>query len=370
MNIRAIVLGAFVAIPVSSATGGVVVHSSAADETAGVFISCANPDSVIMITNRGPHTLVAGFGPDEKWEVKLPANKLKYRENYVALDGEAAIVRSSEDPGDSYLVTRRGAVAIDGGHVSIVDFSDDRVLIARNFIGNEGIVAETRIAIFDVTSGTKLGDHVVRGEIKRTVDRHLDARLSGDGKVFYYIAENAAGESRVVIRDAASGVEVKGQADLLSHGEILDLMLTSAAHGYLATTEGLFELRDSGLREIALPRDIGRVTKIVPLNERRYGFVASDGWAVRDFVVQDWLASGLGMGFDIRPAEGGWVLMNRSVTHPVLELHSVAAGTPKVTRRLRQVNHLRQGELVCANGYGVMRYHRGDFDWVPSEPSR
>lgn len=366
-----VVAGAAVLIS-SACHGGVVSKFGTPSATAGVFVSCSNPERILLVHRGAERTLVRQVGPGGTiWERELPAMEYENDHYLAAPDGSGVVVVTSGREGDAYLAGDSGLIPLDVGHAAYADFAAGRALVVGNRFAADGSQEYSLIAVYDLRAGQLVARHQVTDPIEQTVDRDFLARLSSDGRhLFYMVAEQPGVPARVVIRDVGSGLSVGQRSSLNAHGEILDLSLLTSTEGYLVTTEGLFVVKGGVASRISLPDQVGQPSRVVDLGDRQlHAVIGRQGWAVRHWPSGNWVGAGAGVGVIVGPAKGGWVVIDRSVTTPGIVHYRYGNGRSAIARRVPGTAVPRDYDaFVCANAYGVMRYKDRDFEWVPGVP--
>jgi hypothetical protein len=340
--------------------------------TAGVFVSCSNPERIVLVHRAAERTLVRQVGPrGTNWQRELPTMEYENEHYLAALDGSGVVVVTSDREGEAYLVGDSGLVRLDMGHIAYADFAAGRVLVVGNRFAPDGSQAASLIEVYGIQSGQLVARHDVADHIEQTVDRDFLARLSSDGKhLFYVLAEQPGLPARVVIREVASGLPVGQRSPLNAHGEILDLSMRNGSDGYLVTTRGLFVVKGGTASRISAPVEAGDPWRVIDLGAQQlHALVGKQGWAVRHWPSGRWVGSGEGVGVTVAPANDGWVVIDRSVDSSGIVHYRYGSGRAGVARRVPAASVPRDyDEFVCANAYGVMRYSDGRFDWIPGTP--
>lgn len=370
--VRGLVASAAILVSTTS-QGGVLSKFGTPSATAGVFVSCSNPERILLVHRGTDRTRVSQMGPRGAiWEQELPAMEYENDHYFADPDGSGVVVVTSGREGDAYLAGDSGVIPLDIGHVAYADFAAGRALVVGNRRAADGRQGPFILAIYDLRSGMLVARHEVAEPIEQTVDRDFLARLSSDGRhLFYVTVEQPGNPARVVIRDVGSGLSIGQRSPLNAHGELLDLTLLTSTEGYLVTTEGLFLIKGGVASRVSLPDQVGQATRVVDLGDRRlHAVIGRKGWAVRHWPSGNWVGAGAGVGVDVGPAKDGWVVIDRSVTTPGIAHYRYGNGRSAIARRVPGTAVPRDYDaFVCANAYGVMRYEDRDFEWVPGLPA-
>ncbi|GAB3730622.1 hypothetical protein GCM10028862_10110 [Luteimonas pelagia] len=366
-------LAVFVLGAAGSANADSIARSGLPPTTGGVFVSCGEPERFLVVARRPGETRVEAIGPEgAEWSFDLPPMQYEYDQYQASPHGDAVVVTTEFAAGNSFLVTRQGAMRIEAGHVGGVDFEAGRVLIPMHATDDGTGAPEILVGTFDLRSRAWIGKHRVTEPVEITVDRDFLMRLSKDGKHFYYVVEERPGiPSRVEIRDVRNGRPVKQRSSLMGHGDIYDLLLLTATDGYLVAREGFFAVRNGVTTRISMPGGLGRAWRVLDLGHSGLQAVKADkGWAVRHWASGRWIASGRGHG-EIHPAPGGWMLLEASTHRHGITYYRYRDRRALVARAVHDGEFPGQrgrGILVCANAYGAMGYEEGRFRWTPSHP--
>lgn len=359
------------------AHAGSIPRSGIPNTTGGVAMSCSDPEKFLVVKRLENSTDVLQLGPKGKnWHVQLPRMNAEYDQYYLSPDGTAAVIITSPNDGEAYLVTgNSGATPIADGYVSSVDFQHGKVLVATGTFQNGRKQEVTRVRIYDLHSGKMTADIRFNDVTQQSVYRGWTFKLTEDGKAFYYLQQAMAGiPGGLTIRDAMTGKK-RMQSLVLDDGsnlkgEIVDVAMMSESRGHLVANIGnLYALSPHGLEPIPIPESIGRVEHIVQSSRTPLqGIIGSAGWGIRNSESGRWTLIEKGFGVHLQAGGDAWTVVDQHMHSAGIRVYDMSTTSARKTRNLRGIVGDDQ-TLVCANAYGAMRYEDGKFNWHQTAPT-
>ena len=359
------------------AHASVIPRSGIPNTTGGVVMSCFDSEKFLVVKRLEHSTDVLQLGPKgTNWRVQLPKMKAEYDQYYLSPDGVAAVIATSPNDGEAYLVTEKyGATPIAEGYVSSVDFQHGKALVATGTFHNGSKQDITRVRIYDLHSGKMTGDISFTDVTQESVYRSWTFKLTEDAKAFYYLQQAQAGiPGGLAIRNATTGKK-RMQSLVLDDGsnlkgEIVDVAMRSESRGHLVANIGnLYAVSPQGLVPTQVPESIGRVDRIVQ-SERTplQGVIGSTGWGVRNPESGRWALIEKGFGISLQAGADAWTALDQHMQSTGIRVYDMSAAAARKTRNLTGIVGDDQ-TLVCANAYGAMRYENGKFKWHQTTPA-